>query len=136
MLQGIIGRLASNSASCKTWCVSLVSALIVLVAGTNQPLLFWAAGLPIIILGALDGYYLGLERRFRDCYESFVRKLHAGTAVVDDAFLVAPKLPIRGLFTEAFRALGSFSIWPYYLGMAVIVWLLADRLTTSPILSP
>lgn len=38
MLQGIIGRLAYNSASSKTWCVSLVSALVVVVAGTGRPL--------------------------------------------------------------------------------------------------
>lgn len=81
-----------------------------------------------MIFAGLDGYYLGLERRFRDCYESFVRKLHAGTAVIDDAFLIAPKLPIRGLFTEAFRALFSFSIWPFYAGIAAILLILADRL--------
>lgn len=131
MLQGIIGRLALNSASCKTWCVSLVSALVVLVAGTNRPSLLLVAVLPIVIFAALDAYYLGLERRFRDCYSSFVTKLHAGTAVVEDAFLVAPKLRWRGFFGEAFLALGSFSVWPFYLGTALILWLLAERLTTS-----
>ena len=31
MLQGIINRMAGNSASCKTWTVTLVTALLVLV---------------------------------------------------------------------------------------------------------
>src|SRR5882757_4034320 len=75
MLQGVIGRLATNSASCKTWCVSLVSALAVVAAGqqTNRPRILSVAALPIILFAFLDSYYLGLERRFRTCYETFVK---------------------------------------------------------------
>src|SRR6266496_6828526 len=114
MLQGVIGRLANNSASCKTWCVSLTSALAVVAAGqqANRPRILSVAALPIVLFCLLDAYYLGLERRFRSCYETFVKKLHNGTATVDDAFLIAPKLKVRGLFVEAGQAFFSFSIWP------------------------
>jgi hypothetical protein len=131
MLQGVIGRLASNSASCKTWCVSLVSALAVVAAGQgtqDRPKILLVAALPIILFGILDAYYLGLERRFRKCYETFVTKLHYGTASVEDAFLIAPQLKFRGLFLEAWQALFSFSVWPFYGGLAVILWLLKIRL--------
>src|SRR5438128_1953502 len=114
MLQGVINRLAGNSASCKTWCVSLVSALAVVAATANKPKLMLVAACPIILFAALDAYYLGLERRFRDCYTSFATKLHVGTAKIDDVFINAPKLPIRGFFKEAFLAFTSFSIWPFY----------------------
>lgn len=130
MLQGVIGRLAGNSASCKTWCVSLTSALAVVAAGQqlNRPRILSVAALPIVLFYMLDAYYLGLERRFRSCYESFVKKLHDGTATIDDAFLIAPKLKVRGLFWEAGQAVFSFSIWPFYVGLAVILWLLKARL--------
>jgi hypothetical protein len=128
MLQGVIGRLAGNSASCKTWCVSLSSALAVVVAQSGNRNLLIVAALPIVLFMFLDAYYLGLERRFRTCYETFVQKLHNGTASVEDAFLIAPRLKVRGLFLEAGQALLSFSIWPFYLGLAGILWFLSTRL--------
>lgn len=121
MLQGVVQRLADNSASCKTWCVSLVSALAVVGAESQRPNLIVIAALPILLFGMLDCYYLGLERRFRKCYDDFVVKLHNGTASIDDVFLIAPKQRVRGLFVEAFVAVRSFSIWPFYLGIAVVL---------------
>ncbi len=131
MLQGVISRLASNSAACKTWCITLASALAVVAAdrsAAERPKILVVAALPIALFVVLDAYYLGLERRFRTCYESFVKKLHTGTATIDDAFLIAPKQKVRGLFVEAFFAIFSFSIWPFYAGLAVILWLLKSRL--------
>jgi hypothetical protein len=128
MLQGVVARLAANSASCKTWCVSLTSALTVVAAQSNKPRLLLVAALPIVLFGLMDAYYLGLERRFRGCYELFIKKLHNGAATIEDAFLISPKLKVRGLFIEAAQALLSFSIWPFYLGLAVILWLLKSRL--------
>lgn len=128
MLQEIVSRLAANSASCKTWCVSLVSAIAVVAAQSGKVHILFVAVVPLIIFAALDSYYLGLERRFRDCYEQFVRKLHAGTASVDDVFVVGPRLKIRGFFWEAVEASGSFSIWLFYLGLAGVLYVLGTRL--------
>ncbi len=128
MLQSVVQRLADNSASCKTWCVSLVSALAVLVAESKHADLFAIAAMPIALFGLLDCYYLGLERRFRKCYDDFVVKLHNKTVSIDDVFLIAPKQRVRGLFAEAFVAIGSFSIWPFYLGLAGILGVLASYL--------
>ena len=123
MLQQIIGRLAGNCASAKTWCVSIASALAVVMVQTHSPDLVRVAAIPVLLFGSLDAYYLGLERRFRTCYEDLVKKLHNGTATTDDLYVVMPKLRIRGLFAEAVVAVGSFSIWPFYLGLAAILWL-------------
>lgn len=130
MLQDIIGRLAGNSASCKTWCVSLTSALAVVAAGeaASRPRILSVAVLPVVLFLLLDAYYLGLERRFRDCYNTFVKKLHNGTATVDDVFLLESKLTIPGFFGEIFPALLSFSIWPFYGGLAIGLWFLKARL--------
>lgn len=130
MLQGIVSRLAANSASCKTWCVSLVSAIAVIAAQSGKVQLLFVAIIPLIMFAALDSYYLGLERRFRDCFEQFVRKLHQGTASVDDVFVVSGHLKIRGFFWEAVVASGSFSIWVFYLGLAGILYVLGTQLLT------
>lgn len=131
MLQNIISRLASNSASCKTWCVTLVSALAIVVIQSNRVELMLVCSLPILLFVALDAYYLGLERRFRDCYDKFVRKLHSQTATIDDVFFIAPKLPFRGAFAEFFEAFTSFSIWPFYIGMAVILIVLGRLMDSA-----
>lgn len=128
MLQGIIARLASNSASCKSWCVGLVSAIGVVAAQAGKVELIFVAVLPIIVFGVLDAYYLGLERRFRLSYEGFVRKLHEGTAQIDDVFVVAPKVSLTALSREASQAFSSFSIWPFYIGLALVLAVLARRL--------
>jgi hypothetical protein len=105
-----------------------VSALAVVVADSGNGQLLMVATMPIGLFAFLDAYYLGLERRFRACYETFVKKLHMDTAKIDDAFLVAPKLKVRGLFKEAGLALFSFSVWPFYVGLAAILWMMRNRL--------
>ena len=67
MLQSIIQRMAGNAASCKTWCITLVSAIVVAVADKGHPQLLWIALLPIPVFAALDVYYLALEKSFREC---------------------------------------------------------------------
>jgi len=110
--------------------VSLTSALAVVAAGqgANRPRILIVAALPVVLFCLLDGYYLGLERRFRDCYNTFVKKLHNGTATIDDVFLLESKLTVPGFFSEIFPTLLSFSIWPFYGASAFALWLLKSRL--------
>ncbi len=129
MQQGIITRLASNSASSKTWCVSLVSAIAVVAAQVSKVQLLFVAVLPIFFFAALDAYYLGLERRFRRSYEIFVRKLHEDSAKIDDVFVVAPRSTVGEVSREAFEAFSSFSVWPFYIGLSIVLALLAQRIT-------
>ncbi|HDZ9313104.1 TPA: hypothetical protein RUZ05_003537, partial [Vibrio cholerae] len=58
MLQNIIQRMASNSSSCKSWCITLVSAVLVIVADKGKPDYAWIALLPTVIFACLDAYYL------------------------------------------------------------------------------
>ena len=41
IMQGVIQRMASNSTSCKAWCITIVSAILVLIADKNKPELAW-----------------------------------------------------------------------------------------------
>lgn len=112
ILQGVISRMASNSAGCKTWCITIVSALLVVVADKAKPDYVWIAAIPIALFFFLDTYYLAYERNFRELYNEFIRKLHDGTASVDDVFIVAPA---RSTLQSTFAVMLSFSILPFYL---------------------
>ena len=118
MMQGIITRMAENSRSCKLWCVTLVAAVLVLVARTEQPHYALLALLPAILFLILDTYYLALERAFRDSYNAFVRKLHQGELQSADLYRLAPSGSIPRLF---FACLKSFAIWPFYPALAIMV---------------
>jgi hypothetical protein len=37
LLQGFISRLANNSASCKTWCLTLVAVFLALAGAIHEP---------------------------------------------------------------------------------------------------
>ena len=120
ILQGIIQRMADNSRACKTWCITLVSAVLILVARQGASDLLLLAGVPLLLFLLLDTYYLALERRFRRSYEAFVAKVHAGTVVIDDLYAVRPSGPL----VEAWaKCLLSFAIWPFYALLIVLILL-------------
>jgi hypothetical protein len=109
-LQSVINRMASNSNGCKTWCVTLVSAIIVIIADKAKPDYVWIAIVPIALFLFLDSYYLGLERSFRDLYNTFINKLHAKSATETDVYKLTP----NNDFFYTLRAGMSLSIWPFY----------------------
>lgn len=67
MMQGNIERMAVNSANCKAWMVTIVSALMALQCSV-QALNGWILMgiLPIALFWYLDVYYLHLERGIRN----------------------------------------------------------------------
>ena len=120
ILQGIIQRMADNSRACKTWCITLVSAVLILVARQGASDLLLLAGVPLLLFLLLDTYYLALERRFRRSYEAFVAKVHAGTVGVSDLYAVRPSGSLVG---EWAKCLLSVAIWPFYVLLIVLVLL-------------
>ena len=120
--QDVITRMAENSRACKIWCVTLVAAVLVLVARTEEPEYSLVALIPTVLFLILDTYYLALERAFRGSYTGFVKKLHSGELELSDIYPVAPTGSIPGHFMAS---LPSFSIWPFYptlLVMILLVW--------------
>ncbi len=121
ILQDVITRMAGNSANGKTWCIALVSAILVLLADRHSPDLVWIAIAPIILFCMLDAYYLAMEKDFRDRYNQFVRKLHTGAAIIDDLFVVIPPGQSPLSAKNAWRALKSFSVWPFYIIQVIVL---------------
>jgi len=120
ILQTIINRMAANSSSCKAWCITLVSAIMVIVADKGKPQYLSISIVPVALFLFLDSYYLGLERLFRKLYNSFIQKIHSGTASIDDVFIVKPGSTSE-ILNSATGALFSFSIWPFY-SLLLIMW--------------
>lgn len=125
LTQSVIHRMAENSRSCKVWCVTLVSAVLVLVAGTGEPQHALIALAPTALFYLLDAYYLALERGFRRSYVEFVTKFHEIGVTTSDLYSIAPT---GAIWRDTLWALlKSFSVPPFYLvviATVMLTWLL------------
>ncbi len=117
IIQGVVQRMAANSAACKTWCITIVAAILVIVAEKEKPSLAWLAVLPTVLFAALDVYYLALEKCFRNSYNAFIQKLHSHTLTASDLYSLVPTGRITVLQIEAAK---SFSVWGFYLPLLVL----------------
>ena len=118
ILQGVISRMASNSTSAKSWCITIVSAVLVVIADKNKPDYALLALIPTLLFLALDAYYLAMEKGFRNSYNSFIKKVHNGTLTADDLYSVRPQGGTSKLQLEAFQ---SFSVWGFYLVLGIMI---------------
>lgn len=121
ILQSVINRMATNSASCKAWCITIVSAILVLVADKNNSNLSLLATIPTLLFFMLDGYYLGLEKGFRAAFNNFIKKVHKHKIDEDELFLIDPEGGHWKLFG---RALVSIAVWPFYLTLLVMTYVI------------
>jgi carbon starvation protein CstA len=118
ILQSVIQRMATNSNNAKTASITIVSAILVIVADKGQPDYAWIALIPNILFMALDTYYLALEKGFRETYNNFVCKLHRGEATFSDLYFVSPSGHQSKHQREALR---SFSIWGFYVTLLLLI---------------
>jgi hypothetical protein len=114
LIEGIINRLAGNSASCKTWCLTLVAALLSFAGTAHNAAVMVVALIPIVAFGYLDASYLAQERGYRVLYGRVVEKLRTGSYNLGDAFEAAAAP------TPLLAALQSWSVLPMYLGLLIL----------------
>ena len=119
ILQSVIQRMATNSSSSKAWCITLVSAILVIVTDKGKPQYALLALIPTVLFLVLDAYYLGLELGFRNAYNAFVKKLHEQALQTEDLFVVAPQGGVLCLF---FLSLLSPSVWPFYVTLVAMIY--------------
>lgn len=115
LLQGIITRLANNSASCKTWCLTLVGALVSLAGATHVPGLVTFALVPVVIFGFMDTMYLTQEKAYRDLYTGTVNMIRNGSYALGNVY--EARAPLG--FCRFLSALCSWSVFPVYLGLTL-----------------
>lgn len=125
LLQGVINRMAANSSSCKTWCISIVAAILLLVARTDATDYALLALIPALLFFYLDAYYLTHEKAFRDAYNAFVAKVHAESVELVDLYVIRP---VGGTTKRVPSSMASPAVWPFY-GMLVLAIVLVFALT-------
>ncbi|MBW4518008.1 MAG: hypothetical protein KME11_22635 [Timaviella obliquedivisa GSE-PSE-MK23-08B] len=138
ILQDVIKRMAGNSSNCKSLCITLVSAIAVVVTNKEKASYVWITLIPVVLFCFLDAYYLGLEQGFRVTYDEFVRRLQNGVATTKDLFVVIPKEKIKkhqadgsitleiksfAPFRGTLKALSSVAVFPFYLTLLVLLLL-------------
>lgn len=138
MLQGVINRMANNSANCKTWAITIISAILVLYADDKVAIEnLWICYIPVGLFFFLDCFYLGLERQIIKKQSSFVSKLNKGDNISDDIFMIKQKLDdniceiiatsVKGLFHQIKNTIGavfSFSTTPFYGAILLFIYYL------------
>jgi len=101
----------------------MVSAILVVVADKSTPDYALISIIPILLFLFLDSYYLGLERAFSDLYNSFIKKLHANEASIEDTFIVSPGGGTGHILLSAFKSSFSISVWPFYVILGAMVFI-------------
>lgn len=126
--QALINRMAANSAACKQWAITLVSAILVFALEKGSAEAAAVALIPVLMFCFLDAYYLALERQFRNTYSDFLDGLHG----VEDDQGQKKVLDINSLYRitttgklPAFfkKALSSWAVMPFYVGICTLVFL-------------
>ena len=121
MLQAIIARLATGSASSKTWCLALTGAVTSLAGATHQPAVLGFVVVVVAIFWFLDVRYLAQEKAYRDLFNAKVTRIREQAYDMADAFDLAA--PTDG--DDIKHALKSWSTWPLYLTVVaayVVAW--------------
>src|SRR3546814_3982639 len=108
MVQGAVTRMAGFSASAKTFCITILAAIIALAVQAGTAKLALGAIVAVICLGLLDLYYLTLELRFRAAYERIAQRPLSDAA---DLRIKPAKFPIACLS----QAATSLSILLFYI---------------------
>ncbi len=138
MQQGIINRMAANSASCKTLTITILAAILVLLADKKLCICnMWIAYIPVALFFFLDCFYLGLERGFTKKQANFIANINSGVDISTDVFLVKDEsgdkfwaviwATIKKFFNQLINTLGaifSFSTLPFYGSIICFIYFL------------
>lgn len=127
ILQNVISRMSSNSANSKTWAITIISAIVVLLIDKSKTNVFYITYLPLAMFYFLDCFYLGLERHFRNIYNEFIDRLDSD----DFDFKMVYKLqgPKKLLKKIGLTVCGtwSFSTTPFYVIIATLVFIVQKK---------
>ena len=125
VLQMNINRMSQLSNTCKAWCITLTSAMLVFIFKEQQWGLLKILLLPVGMFYVLDAYYLSAEREFVTLFRDISKKVQEGVVQLSDVFamdtakgLVRAWLLLKAMFW-------SWATLPFYgtigLGLVCII---------------
>src|SRR5258705_9570080 len=101
MLQSLITRMAGYGASFKSYCITVVTAVIGFAFTLHRPAVAALALLPVIAFGGADAQYLRVEPRFRDVFNLLRKEIWA----------VMPSFDINSQSAPAQSFLSAVTSW-------------------------
>ena len=107
-IQNVITRMNSNSFLIKGWAITLVSALFALSANGSNILYVLISYIVIPVFWVLDGFYISIERQYRDLYNNVAQKTEEEIDFSMDASIYN-----RGNRTW-WNGIFSKTLWPFY----------------------
>lgn len=117
-LQNIITRMSNYSQSCKTWAITLITGIIVILFDTTKTDYYYIAYFPMLLFYILDSYYLGLEKAFRTIYTEFIIQVNNKSIKLIDI-----EFSIKGRRLKNFcKALISVSTLPFYIIIGISLY--------------
>jgi len=126
-LQSIISRMASNSSNCKTWAVTIISAILVVLIDKQLSKYYLISYIPLFIFWVLDCYYLGMERIFRKRYNNFIDEIEGESFSYATVFRIHASEKRFEKTVETVRAFLSFSTSPIYIFLGIIIFLVSGK---------
>lgn len=122
LLHDAINRIASNSASCKTWLIAIIAAISTCLYSLGKiNSTYWIMFVPTVLLYLLDCYYLGIERRFIKIENIYINQLKNGEK--GDLYHFNVK-KIGGDLKFTIYAMRSWSTTPFYLIISFYIYCL------------
>lgn len=123
MMQSIVTRMAGYGASFKSYCITVVTAILGLAFTLHRPAVAALALLPLITFALVDAQYLRIERRFRGLFDAVRTESWNAMPTFEINLDQAPEIPY-------WSALRSWSITSFYgpLALAVVIAVIGVRL--------
>jgi hypothetical protein len=116
-IQNVITRMNSNSFLIKGWTITLVSALFALSANDANINYVLISYIVILVFWVLDGFYISIERQYRDLYNDVAQKTEE-----EIDFSMNTSIYKRGNRTW-WNGIFSKTLWPFY-GIIFVITLL------------
>ena len=126
ILQNIISRMATNSANCKTWGITIISAIIVLLIDKSKTEFYYIIYIPLVLFYCLDCFYLGLERFFRDQYKKFIDDLESTQFSFNNVYKLIGGGNWKDKLKYTASAAKSFSTTPFYAIFGILIILIKE----------
>jgi hypothetical protein len=118
-LQDIVTRMAGNSMTAKGWSVAVTAAIVGLAAAEHtNPRFVLLAFFPPLAFWAVDGYYMYLERCYRDRFDAVRNVTDADWAGFD----LSPLTANRGYFVDGLLRPAVWSVHLLILIVALAAW--------------
>jgi hypothetical protein len=122
LIQGVINRIAGNSALLKGWTVTLVAATFALSAKDADTRFILIAYVPTVMFWILDSYYLQQERLLRDLHNKVRQKQESEIDFAMDTSEFSRSL------IAAFFAPVNFAFYGFLIGIILVVMFVFQNL--------